>query len=158
VPPKYLSRAIATLTRCGLVTGALCPPITLEFRPGRLKRRKGSAQAARRSLSAHERARLLHADGFRCGWCGETFRAAELQVDHIIPISLLGADEPGNWVALCTPCNRDKWDEFNRGLQFYRGEPIVTSVRLCFKGGFFWPLINGRLRLETRDDWRGRRG
>ena len=151
VPPKYLSRALATLTRCGLVTGTLCPPVALEFHPHRLMRRKGSAQAKRRSLSAQERNWLLNADSFRCGQCGDTFNAAELQVDHIIPVSLLGADHPGNWGALCKPCNRNKSDKFERvTLRFYRSEPVVTSVRLHFKDGFFWPTINGRIRMETR--------
>lgn len=40
--------------------------------------------------------------GNRCVKCGST---EELTIDHIIPLSKGGGDEPQNWQTLCKPCN-----------------------------------------------------
>lgn len=29
-------------------------------------------------------------------------------MDHIVPLGLGGANDPGNWAALCAPCHRKK--------------------------------------------------
>lgn len=154
VPPKYISRAVATLTRCGLLTGTLTPSVALTLHRDRLTKHKNPAASRRRPISARERSRLFEADRHGCGMCGKAFPATELHVDHIIPISLLGADEPANWVAACGGDNRDTWDSFFRTkLKRYRGEPVTAPMKLRFQHGFFWPVINGRLRRETRADW-----
>jgi hypothetical protein len=150
VPRKFLSRAVATLTRCGILTGTLSGPIALAFHPDLLTRRKNAAQAHRRRLTLRDRERILKADRFRCGRCGRRFDPGELEVDHIVPISLLGADVPANWMSMCRRHNREKWDGFDRGLKHYRGEPVVGSVRLHFEQGLFWPVINGRIRKDAQ--------
>jgi hypothetical protein len=39
-----------------------------------------------------------------------------------VPVSVLGAHAPANWVALCKPHNRATWDAFDpKFLQLYRG-------------------------------------
>ena len=57
-------------------------------------------------ISAAHRARLFEVDGHRCGHCGKVFAPADLVIDHLIPLAVRGADEPGNWVALCRPGRR----------------------------------------------------
>lgn len=108
VPLKYFSRALATLVRCGLVTRTQVTPPTLAFHADRLARWKNSAHASRRRLSGRERTRIFQVDLLRCARCGRTFRESQLEVDHVVPVSLLGADVPANWVAMCRPDNRDK--------------------------------------------------
>ena len=51
-------------------------------------------------------------DGGRCTHCGST---AELQFDHVIPVSMGGSSEPENLQILCGPCNRRK----NAGLTLH---------------------------------------
>ena len=45
------------------------------------------------------------------GWCGGTFSANELEVDHVEPKSKGGADEIWNRTLLCGPCNKKKSDK-----------------------------------------------
>jgi 5-methylcytosine-specific restriction enzyme A len=43
-----------------------------------------------------------------CHYCGGRFAAPELTMDHVIPIARGGTSAPGNIVAACASCNRDK--------------------------------------------------
>jgi hypothetical protein len=154
VPRKFMTRAIATLTRSGLVHASLSGPVHLIIDFARLRRRKNSAQVTRTAPSRRVRAALLEADGYLCGNCGKSFEVSDLTIDHIIPVSLLGADHPGNWVTLCRKDNLSKRDRFRpHDLRYYRSAPVEGSVRIRFRDGFFWPIINARLRTETREDW-----
>jgi hypothetical protein len=70
-------------------------------------------------------------------------------IDHLIPLSLLGADEPANWVAMSKKHNATKWDRLLRGdLQFYREEKVRQPFGVRFIGGAFWPVINGTVRYS----------
>ncbi len=152
VPNKFVSRAVATLTRSGTVFADLKGPVVVKLYPERLAKHKASAQSEMQPITALERRKIFEADSYRCGYCGETFLSPELEVDHIIPVSLLGADEPGNWVTLCKPDNRRKWDKFERDmLRHYRGELVEGNIQVRFRNGYFWPVINGRLRTDTRE-------
>lgn len=42
----------------------------------------------------------------KCAKCGQAFEA--LEVDHIVPLALGGADAPENLEALCPGCHRAK--------------------------------------------------
>ena len=42
----------------------------------------------------------------RCYWCGE--RVEEYHVDHVVPLSRGGSDDPGNLVIACPHCNLSK--------------------------------------------------
>ena len=120
----------------------------------RLLEAKHAAEKTRGSISKSLRAQLYEKDGHRCGRCGKKFPADELRIDHLIPLALRGADEPGNWVALCAPDNREKWQRFGYGyIRYYRGEPVVGSIGIRFRDGLLWPHVNGRTRLDRRVDW-----
>jgi len=54
-----------------------------------------------------------------CYYCGESFPANELTMDHIVPIVRGGKSIHGNLVPACKECNNSKkyllpaeWDEF----------------------------------------------
>jgi 5-methylcytosine-specific restriction endonuclease McrA len=50
------------------------------------------------------RERILIRDGYLCQYCGNDATT----VDHVIPISKGGTDEPDNLLAACTRCNYSK--------------------------------------------------
>lgn len=54
-----------------------------------------------RWLWASTREAILERDASRCGYCGGEASA----VDHILPVSCGGDDEPENLIAACNACN-----------------------------------------------------
>ena len=156
VPPKFISRSVALLARFGLVeTG---PGARLALVPDVFTRRKNKARKVRGPITKWERERLLRDDGHRCGQCGESKESKDLVIDHIVPLSFLGADEPGNWVALCRHENQKKSDGLDsQSLAFYRQQSVRGGLGVRFVDGFFWPHINGRTRVQTRAQWRQER-
>ncbi len=52
---------------------------------------------------------VLRRDRFRCSICGQRFRKALLDVDHIIPVQMGGAlFDKANLRTLCRECHRSK--------------------------------------------------
>lgn len=43
-----------------------------------------------------------------CHYCNRKFKAAELTMDHVVPIARGGTSTPGNVVPACKSCNQDK--------------------------------------------------
>jgi 5-methylcytosine-specific restriction endonuclease McrA len=148
VPLKFVPRAVASLTRLGIVTAVLRPPdVSIVLHRDRLRRRKIGLHRKRVRLSEWERERLKAESDYRCACCGESSLAQDLVLDHLIPLSLLGADHPANLVVMKKSHNADKWDRFVRaGLKFYRREQVTRRFGVRFIDGAFWPIINGRLR------------
>jgi hypothetical protein len=65
-----------------------------------------------------------------------------LAVDHLIPLSLLGPDHPGNWIALCRRCNRQKWQHFAQGfIKSYRRRTVVGNIGVRYEDDCLWPVI-----------------
>lgn len=56
-------------------------------------------------IPADVRQLVFRRDGHACAVCGDRH---ELQLDHVIPVSLGGSSEPQNLEVLCGPCNRRK--------------------------------------------------
>ena len=56
---------------------------------------------------------VLQRDGHRCKACGRSpqHHNVTLEVDHIVPVSAGGSDDPSNLQALCFQCNRGKRDK-----------------------------------------------
>lgn len=51
---------------------------------------------------------MLRRDRFRCVYCGETFPAEDLTLDHVEPRMRGGDGSEGNLVACCRACNEAK--------------------------------------------------
>lgn len=49
---------------------------------------------------------VLTRDGRRCTYCGDT--SGPFDLDHILPLSRGGSDEPSNLTLACATCNRSK--------------------------------------------------
>lgn len=43
-----------------------------------------------------------------CHYCGKKFGAAELTMDHVVPVARGGTSSPGNIVPACKACNASK--------------------------------------------------
>jgi hypothetical protein len=63
----------------------------------------------KRNVSARMRHEIFERDGFKCLDCGNSpANGALLEVDHTIPISKGGSNDPSNLRTLCSDCNRGK--------------------------------------------------
>lgn len=60
------------------------------------------------TVSRRLRFEILRRDGHACRYCGATAPDVALTVDHVIPTTLGGGDEPANLVTACQPCNAGK--------------------------------------------------
>jgi HNH endonuclease len=149
LPSKFVPRAVAMLARSGLVRVELAPSPSTALLPDRFPRRKNSAQSTpRRRLSQTERERVFRRDHFKCGHCTRRFPGSQLEVGHIIPVCLLGADSPANWIALCREHNNSAWDGFDPAfLRLYRGRRVHQPTGVRFRRAFFWPVVNGEVHV-----------
>ena len=149
IPRKFVSRALAATN--GLVSCDPGPPLRVVLHRKRLLRGKNVVDKTRGHNSRSLRALLFSKDGHRCGRCGKKFSSDQLEIDHLVPLALRGADQPGNWVALCRRDNREKRASFQYGfIRYYRGDPVRGAVGVRFRDGFFWPHVNGRIRTDRR--------
>lgn len=62
----------------------------------------------RLKISPKQRYEALLRHDFTCFYCGIPARLAQLEIDHVIPHSMGGADEPWNLAPACRPCNLGK--------------------------------------------------
>lgn len=150
IPGKFLSRAVVATN--GLVSFLPGPPIQLILHRKRLLRGKNAVDKIRGGIPRSLRARLLEKDGHRCGRCGGMFPPNQLEIDHLVPLALRGADEPGNWVALCQRDHREKRASLQYDFIRYYRQQRVHRFGVRFRDGFFWPHVNGRTRTDRRSD------
>ena len=119
------------------------------------KRRQGTAQPRGRWIRAEKRAAIYERDGWACAYCGRGPRDRQdahqahvvLSLDHLVPRSQGGTNEPRNLVSACISCNssrRDRdWREFAPGgaqerigwlieqpLDIETGRAIVASLKM----------------------------
>ncbi len=60
------------------------------------------------AVSSRLRFEVFKRDSFTCRYCGEQTPKTVLEVDHVIPVSKGGGDEPENLATSCYKCNRGK--------------------------------------------------
>ncbi|GAB1345048.1 HNH endonuclease [Gemmatimonas sp.] len=59
-------------------------------------------------LSQRLRFSILHRDRFTCRYCGVRASHRQLEVDHVVPVSKGGRNDPANLVTACIACNQGK--------------------------------------------------
>lgn len=60
-------------------------------------------------MNQRTRFAVLRRDNHTCRYCGDSAPNVVLEIDHIIPISRGGGDEPENLVTACKPCKNGKY-------------------------------------------------
>lgn len=97
---------------------------------------------ARSCMSKSRRFKVLKRDGFRCVACGSSAESgADLEVDHILPVSRGGPSTPGNLQTLCYDCNQGKSDQRVPSMEPGGGihaSDLPEHWRYKFDGGRFW--------------------
>lgn len=63
---------------------------------------------SRKYCAVSQRWRLSECDALACFWCGRGLLGALPELDHVMPLSLGGADDETNMVRACRSCNRRK--------------------------------------------------
>ena len=88
----------------------------LDLRPGEyVLETVTPAPAIDRAIPAHLRAQILERNGYTCLLCGagpgdpdptRLGRKLRLEIDHLLPLSQGGVNEPDNLRVLCSACNQ----------------------------------------------------
>lgn len=73
------------------------------------------------AISRRLRFEVLRRDGHTCRYCGAKAPDVALTVDHVIPETLGGSNDPSNLVTACQPCNAGK-------SSIAPGSPLVADV------------------------------
>lgn len=78
-------------------------------------------------LTPRARYRVMERDSFRCVLCGATASTENpLEVDHVLPVSRGGTNEPANLRTLCLECNRGKGADLPLEAVEYR-QPVSSD-------------------------------
>jgi 5-methylcytosine-specific restriction endonuclease McrA len=80
----------------------------------------------------YSRANVFLRDLYQCQYCGETFAAGELTLDHVIPRSGGGRTVWDNTVTACKPCNLRK------------GSRLWKPMRTPFKPDYYSLITHWR--------------
>lgn len=86
-------------------------------------------------ITAKKRFEIFKRDGFRCVYCGKTWKDVTLEVDHIVAKTDWGSDEFDNLVTCCRECNMWKWKTSLEQKDWYK-YVINKYVRLA-KSDFY---------------------
>lgn len=76
----------------------------------------------RRKLSKEERMNVYQKCGGRCAYCGCEIEYKDMQVDHVKPLKIGGADEISNMLPACRSCNHYKATLDVEGFRKYLSE------------------------------------
>lgn len=60
------------------------------------------------AVSKRLRAEIFRRDNSTCRYCGAKAPAVEITIDHVVPVTLGGSDDPSNLVTACADCNNGK--------------------------------------------------
>lgn len=128
------------------------------------------------AVSRRLRFEVLRRDGHTCRYCGANAPDVALTVDHVIPTTLGGGDDPANLVTACQPCNAGKtsiapgaalvadveadalrWAEALRLAAFYRSIDqgvIDDQVDTFDKAWNVWHTTQTKQKVPRSTDWR----
>ena len=70
--------------------------------------KKDAEKQRRKKITGAARKKIFERDLYRCRYCGSH---KDISLDHVIPVSKGGSDEPDNLVTACRACNSRKSDK-----------------------------------------------
>lgn len=73
------------------------------------------------AVSKRLRFEVLRRDNHTCRYCGASSPDVKMTVDHVVPTTLGGSDDPDNLVAACVDCNAGK-------SSVPAGAPLIADV------------------------------
>lgn len=99
-------------------------------------------------LAPRLRFHVLRRDNWTCRYCGKRAPNVVLEVDHLVPVSRGGTDEPWNLLTACFDCNRGKRDD---SLPSY----MVKGLRQLRAGNDeeAYSLFRFMLELAWQEGW-----
>ena len=62
----------------------------------------------RKRITKAERLQVFNKYGGYCAYCGKKIEYKDMQVDHMVPLRLGGADDVKNYMPACRSCNHYK--------------------------------------------------
>lgn len=71
---------------------------------------------------------VLARDNYTCRYCGRKAPDVVLVIDHVVPFSAGGTDEPSNLVTACEECNSGKSSRHSGGIVEPRDELYTSAV------------------------------
>lgn len=80
-------------------------------------------------FSYEERKAALKRSRGICACCGKKLTTKTMTMDHIIPISRGGTNEPENLIALCEPCNKQKGNLLYMPIGYYKAMENQSELR-----------------------------
>ncbi len=103
-------------------------PIFLEEQRTRVRNRRYRVHANGGTHTVEDIERLWTEQGGRCKYCRQMLDKSR-EVDHIIPVSKGGVNDPCNLQLLCRSCNRQKHDR------------IVVPTYIAGNGRMYWRVV-----------------
>ncbi len=110
----------------------ICDQAVADYLTKRGERLYDHRRQAPGQISGSDRYEVLKRAGGRCELCGVSMEERRLEVDHIIPRSLGGSDDPSNLQALCWLCNANKGARDTTDLRRVREESERRDPRCDF--------------------------
>lgn len=87
-------------------------PNYIAQRRARDSNRRTRSSACRGKHTGKDIQRLLAGQSAQCFYCGQSIENLKFEIDHFIPLSKRGSNEPDNLVLSCCRCNRSKGAKF----------------------------------------------
>lgn len=103
----------------------------------------------RRKLTKNERLQIYDKCGGHCAYCGCVLDYKDMQVDHVIPLRLGGADKLNNMLPACRSCNHYK---ATFGVEGFRKYLMGIVNRLMRDSIPFQVAIRFGIVKHMRDD------
>lgn len=82
--------------------------------------------ADRTKINDKLRFEVFRRDGYTCQYCGKSATEAELEIDHVIPVSKGGKNEISNLKTACKSCNAGK----KAGNVVYKGDKLKKLLEI----------------------------
>ena len=78
------------------------------YRARHLTRRRRQVAAAQARYYRGRREEIFRRDGYACHYCGSSGKAETQTIDHKVPRTLGGTNDPANLLTACRSCNLKK--------------------------------------------------